>query len=183
MEKQQKKSNTSAPKKETKFKEQPESKKQSELISSISISLIQLVSENRSKSNYKAQLKAQAHSPFTSLSIPCISLSDYLHRIWKYSNMDESSLILALIYIDRLCKKKKIILTEFNVHRILFSSLLISIKFNEDKYFTNKYYSKIGGMGLKQLNDMEMEFLVNINFDMFVEPRFYEKYERNLSVR
>lgn len=183
MEKQENKNSKSDPKKEIKFQEQPESKKQSDLISSISISLIQLVSENRSKSNYKAQLKAQAHSPFTSLSIPSISLSDYLHRIWKYSKMDESSLILGLIYIDRFCKKKKVILTEFNVHRILFSSLLISIKFNEDKYFTNKYYSKIGGMDLRQLNDMEMEFLININFDMFVEPKFYEKYEKNLSIR
>ena len=88
-----------------------------------------------------------------------------------------------VLYIDRFCKKKKVILTEFNVHRILFSSLLISIKFNEDKYFTNKYYSKIGGMDLRQLNDMEMEFLININFDMFVEPKFYEKYEKNLSIR
>ena len=96
MEKQENKNSKSDPKKEIKFQEQPESKKQSDLISSISISLIQLVSENRSKSNYKAQLKAQAHSPFTSLSVPSISLSDYLHRIWKYSKMDESSLILGL---------------------------------------------------------------------------------------
>ena len=158
-------------KKYNKIQEQGESFIQTKIISSISITLIQLVSENRTKPDYKTKLKLQIHSPFTSLSIPSISLSDYLHRIWKYSKMDESSLIFALVYIDRMCTKNNIILTEFNVHRILFSSILIAIKFNEDKFFTNKYYSKIGGMELKQLNEMEMEFLVAINFHMFIENK------------
>ena len=83
--------------------------------------------------------------------------------------------------MDRLCKKKKIILTEFNVHRILFCCVIITVKFNEDKYYTNKYYSKIGGMDLKQLNEMEMELLISINFDLFIESKVYDKYYRNLS--
>ena len=158
-----------------KFHEQPESELQSQLITSISFSLIQLVSENRSRPFFKSKIKAQAHSPFTSLSIPSISLSDYLHRIWKYSKIEETSLIIGLIYIDRLCKKKKIILTEFNVHRIVFCCIIIAVKFNEDKY-----YSKIGGMDLKQLNEMEMELLISINFDLFIESKVYDKYYRNL---
>lgn len=81
--------------------------------------------------------------------------------------------------MDRLCKKKKIMLTEFNVHRILFCCIIIAVKFNEDKYYTNKYYSKIGGMDLKQLN--EMELLISINFDLFIESKVYDKYYRNLS--
>ena len=170
-------------KKYNKIQEQGESFIQTKIISSISITLIQLVSENRTKPDYKTKLKLQIHSPFTSLSIPSISLSDYLHRIWKYSKMDESSLIFALVYIDRMCTKNNIILTEFNVHRILCSSILIAIKFNEDKFFTNKYYSKIGGMELKQLNEMEMEFLVAINFHMFIENKLFEKYKRNLYIQ
>ena len=83
--------------------------------------------------------------------------------------------------MDRLCKKKKIMLTEFNVHRILFCCIITAVKFNEDKYYTNKYYSKIGGMDLKQLNEMEMELLISINFDLFIESKVYDKYYRNLS--
>ena len=151
------------------FHEQPESQFQTQLITSISFSLIQLVSENRSRPSFKSKIKAQAHSPFTSLSIPSISVCDYLHRLWKYSKMEETSLIIGLIYIDRLCKKKKIVLTEFKVHRILFCCIIIAVKFNEDKYYTNRYYSKIGGMDLRQLNEMEMELLLNINFDLYIE--------------
>lgn len=139
------------------FHEQPESQFQTQLITSISFSLIQLVSENRSRPSFKSKIKAQAHSPFK-----------------------ETSLIIGLIYIDRLCKKKKIVLTEFNVHRILFCCIIIAVKFNEDKYYTNRYYSKIGGMDLRQLNEMEMELLLNINFDLYIEDKVYDKYYRNL---
>ena len=55
------------------FHEQPESQFQTQLITSISFSLIQLVSENRSRPSFKSKIKAQAHSPFTSLSIPSIT--------------------------------------------------------------------------------------------------------------
>ena len=83
--------------------------------------------------------------------------------------------------MDRLCKKKKIMLTEFNVHRILFCCIIIAVKFNADKYYTSKCYSKNGGMDLKQLNEMEMELLISINFDLFIESKVYDKYYRNLS--
>ena len=50
-----------------------------------------------------------------------------------------------------------------------FVAIIIEVKFNEDKYYTNRYYSKIGGMDLRQLNEMEMELLLNINFDLYIE--------------
>ena len=50
-----------------------------------------------------------------------------------------------------------------------FVAIIIAVKFNEDKYYTNRYYSKIGGMDLRQLNEMEMELLLNINFDLYIE--------------
>ena len=36
-------------------------------------------------------------------------------------------------------------------------------------------------MDLKQLNEMEMELLISINFDLFIESKVYDKYYRNLS--
>ena len=61
-----------------------------------------------------------------------------------------------------------------------FGAIIIAVKFNEDKYYTNRYYSKIGGMDLRQLNEMEMELLLNINFDLYIEDKVYDKYYRNL---
>ena len=87
---------------------------------------------------------------------------------------------MALIYIDRPRKNNKIFLTEFNVQRILFSAIILSIKYNEDKYYSNLYYAKIGGLKLKKLNKLEMKFLVGISFKLFIDSKDYEKYDTNL---
>ena len=62
----------------------------------------------------------------------------------KYSKMDISSLIIAIIYLDRFCNKNKYILTKNNIYIILSTVCLISIKFNEDYPVSYKYYSEIG---------------------------------------
>ena len=71
-------------------------------------------------------------------------------------------------------------LTEYNVYRILFGSIMASIKFNEDKFYSNIFYAKIGGVEVKQLNLLEYEFLIGINFDLFVDTKMYQKYEMTL---
>ena len=154
--------------------------KDNALLFSISMTLLQIVSENHSKPTYKSKLKSQSKQIFSSKNLPKISLSDYLHRIIKYTKIEESTVIMALIYIDRLCRKRKIMLTEYNVYRILFGSILAAIKFNEDKFYSNIFYAKIGGVEVKQLNQLEYEFLLGINFDLFVDAKMYQKYEMTL---
>ncbi len=105
-----------------------------------------------------------------------ISVLDILY----YSKIEDSTLISALIYLDRYCKKQKIILTEYNIHRLFFICVIIAIKFLEDKYFTNVFYSKICGVKISKLNKMEYEFVCGINFDLYIEKSFYYKYENLL---
>ena len=55
---------------------------------------------------------------FHSKKIPGISIRDYLVRIIKCSKCSEESLVLALIYIDRLTERnKKFIIKSLNIHR------------------------------------------------------------------
>ena len=68
----------------------------------------------------------------------------------------------------------KIILTEFNVHRMFFSSLLLAIKYNEDNFYTNKFYSNVSGLKCSELNNLELKFVTEIKFDLFVDKNLYE---------
>ena len=77
--------------------------------------------------NYKEIVKKQSKMAFSANSIPSISINDYLTRIQVYSGIEKSTLILSLIQIDHLCKKAELILTYYNIHRILFGAVLISI--------------------------------------------------------
>jgi hypothetical protein len=56
-------------------------------------------------------------SGFTSKKPPAITIEAYLERILKYSHIEESTLILSLIYIDRVCDINNIQMTNFNIHR------------------------------------------------------------------
>ena len=107
---------------------------------------------------------------------PSISIYDYLDRIQKYLNVNNSTLILSLIYIDRMCKEKGIKLRKNNIHRILFTSIVISIKYNEDKFCKNSFYAKVGGISVKELTKLENAFLKLIEFKLFVADDLFQKY-------
>ena len=141
------------------------------LVKEIADILYSIVLKN--KKNKKAK---NENSPFVHKNTPTISIYDYLLRIVYYSKIDKSTLIMSLIYIDKICLKKDIILTKYNVHRILFSSILAAIKFNEDKICDNSFYSKVAGISLKELNALENKFLKIIDFDLFISKEVYGKY-------
>ena len=113
---------------------------------------------------------------------PKISIYDYLLRIQKYSGIEDSTLITSLIYIDRICSKKGIILTNHNIHRLLFSSILVAIKYNEDIIYDNSFYSKIAGVTVSELKKLEYEFLKIIDFKLFVLDNLYQKYFQYLNM-
>lgn len=150
------------------------------LNSNISISLLNLISENKLKKNFKHLLKKQKNIIFNLKQIPKISVGDFIYRITYYSKIEDSTLISGLILLDRYCKKQKIILTIFNVHRLISISIIVAIKLLEDKYFTNKYYSKICGIDLSLLNQLEYEFICGLNFNLYIEKNFYYKYQNLL---
>ena len=155
-------------------------KKNLVLIKSISNALTTILEENKKLDNYKEIIKKQSKMVFSANSIPGISIKDYLIRIQTYSNIEKSTLILTLIQIDHICRKADIILTYYNIHRLLFGAVLISIKYNEDSYYDNKFYSEIAGVKLKELKMMEYTFLELNDFNVFVNDEEYEQYRQNL---
>ena len=148
-----------------------------DLIKAISTTLNSILDQNKHLDNYKEILKAQSHTVFGGNLIPNISIKDYLLRIQNYANIEKSTLILSLIYIDRLCNQGKVTLTYYNIHRILFSAVLISIKYNEDNFYDNKYYAQIAGVKLKELKTLEYFFIKMLNCNLYVNREDYDKYE------
>ena len=114
------------------------------------------------------------------LKIPNILIYDYIIRIQTYSLIKKNTLILFLIYIDRLCKLCKLTLTYYNIHRIVFAAILIAIKSNEDNFYDNKYYSEISGVKLKELKLIEYQFVELIDFNMYVSDEIFNKYNTYL---
>ena len=159
-------------------KDSPQSKLPNyDLLRTISITLSSILDTNKTLEGFKETIKLQSHQVFSSTIIPSISIMDYLIRIQTYSNIEKSTLIISLIYIDRLCHKAKVTLTYYNIHRILFSAILLSIKYNEDNFYDNKYYSQIAGVKLKELKTLEYNFIKMLNCELYVSRDIYDKYQ------
>ena len=119
--------------------------------------------------------------PFLMRNIPPISIKDYLERLCKYSKINTSTIILILIYIDRICNIQKFKLTYYNVHKLILASMIIAIKYNEDEYYSNKFYSKLGGVSISEIVFLEYNFLSLIHYNLFVNNALFKKYNDYIS--
>lgn len=56
-------------------------------------------------------------------------------------------------------------------------SLVVAIKFFDDKYCKNSYYSRVGGLQVEEFNKLEVKFLHKyINYELFVDNETYDSY-------
>jgi hypothetical protein len=142
--------------------------------------LLQLIKQNESKKNFDSILKKQKNDIFSSENIPNISILDYLIRIQKYSKIEENTLICSLIYLDKFSLSKKITITKYNIHKILFLSIFSSLKWNEDLKHKLDYYCKISGIQKKDFFELEEEFAKIIEFKYYINENVFNKYKNYL---
>ena len=58
--------------------------------------------------------------------------------------------------------------------------MILAIKYNEDDYYSNEYYAKVGGVNQSEFNELEYNFLVLLNFETYINYKVYENYETQL---
>jgi hypothetical protein len=142
----------------------------------ISDLFINICEENKiKKSNKNFIIKS-----FTNKFIPSISIKDYILRLAKHSKVNESTIIIVLIYIDRICNINHLNLTYYNIHKLILASFILAIKYNEENYYSMAFYSKIGGISLSELNNLEFECLILIRYNLFIQPKLFDKYYKDL---
>ncbi|KAG6579857.1 uncharacterized protein IUM83_09969 [Phytophthora cinnamomi] len=118
---------------------------------------------------------------FEAFRAPGISVRDYLARIHKYASCSPECFVLALVYMDRLHQMQGFVLTELNVHRVVITSVVLAAKFFDDHYFNNAYYAKVGGVPCPEMNELEVEYLLLINFSLHVNSETYARYYNELA--
>eukprot|EP00927_Polykrikos_kofoidii_P051157 TRINITY_DN44958_c0_g1_i1.p1 TRINITY_DN44958_c0_g1~~TRINITY_DN44958_c0_g1_i1.p1 ORF type:complete len:206 (-),score=29.09 TRINITY_DN44958_c0_g1_i1:162-779(-) len=120
---------------------------------------------------------------FDSSAVPPISVEKYLLRLFSSFRCSDATFVAALIVMDRLLEYDggRIPLTMRNVHRVFLASLVVSVKYHEDRVYSNSHYAKSGGVQLREVNRLERVVLVAIDFDLRVQPQQYRLYESMLS--
>jgi hypothetical protein len=146
------------------------------IIEIISDLLVKICEENKPK-KHKRNILLKS---FTCKTIPSINIKDYFLRLSKNSKINHSTIIVQLIYIDRICKMNNVILTYYNIHKLILAAFVLAIKYNEDTYYSNIDYSKIGGVSVIELNNLEFQYLILIDFKLFVQTELFYKYYNDI---
>jgi hypothetical protein len=113
---------------------------------------------------------------FHSLKVPPISVIDYLSRLHKYFLCSDECFVLALVYIDKVCKASSVTVCELSIHRLLFTAVMVAAKFHDDTFYSNGYYARVGGLSVKDVNALEAAMLELLGWNALVTTEEYQLY-------
>lgn len=111
-------------------------------------------------------------SYFFSVQAANISPSQYATRLRRYAKCSDTVYIHALVLLRRLAKSDpRLKLSPYNAHRLLITALVISAKFVEHAWYSNKYYAAVGGISsVREMNNLEVEMLKLLDYRVLVTP-------------
>lgn len=109
----------------------------------------------------------QAHAEF--LANPSNDIHFFVPRLVNEGRFPESSLAVALFYLNRIRKQLgQHVITTINVHRLFTAAYIVAAKFVTDRPFSLNRLSTATGFSLQLLKMMEREFLQLMKWDLFV---------------
>ena len=142
-----------------------------------------LFDSNESNSTSCSSIESKDSGNCDSTFLNKIDKYDFNTFIKKFSKnfqLDENTLILSLMNLDKILKDNFII-TEKNVGYLFYTSMVVSQKFYEDEPFDNKIYAKYVGISSTELTQLELEFLEMMGFNLFVPEEKFFNYKNRMA--
>jgi hypothetical protein len=89
-----------------------------------------------------------------------------------------------VFYIDRLCSLyPAFTISSLTVHRFLIAAATVASKGLSDSFWTNSTYARVGGVSLRELALLELEFLWRVQWRIVPKPEVLEDYYKSLVER
>lgn len=109
---------------------------------------------------------------------PALSLTHYVERFVNFTAAPREVFVAAIAYIDRFLATNpaRVELALCNVHRLFAVAFVVAAKFASDLYNSNKYYARVAGVSLEELNVLERAFLADLGYSLNVTPEQYAAY-------
>lgn len=115
---------------------------------------------------------------------PAISIHAYLNRIIVHATPSQPILLSVVYWIDRLCSRySHFNISSLTVHRYLITATTVAAKGLSDSFWTNSTYAKVGGVSIKELFLLELEFLERMDWKIIPPADLLVKYYENLVAR
>eukprot|EP00796_Vickermania_ingenoplastis_P013334 gene13334-9167_t len=122
----------------------------------------------------RGEQRQQDISLFHSMQVPSLSIHDYVIRIARYASCSPECFVIALLLIHRYQYFTRMTLSLRNAHRLVITAVLVSTKSRDDIFFSNDYFSSIGGLQPKEMGALERRFLDDIQWSTYVDWAEYQ---------
>ncbi|CAM42370.1 putative cyclin 11 [Leishmania braziliensis MHOM/BR/75/M2904] len=100
-----------------------------------------------------------------------------LTRFAEYTYISVSTLLSAVIYLDRLClRHPRLLLTTRNIEKLLVAAVRIASKVVDLRSVNNKNFASVFSVPVQDMNELESEFLKLMSFDVFLSPKEFNNY-------
>lgn len=144
-----------------------------------------IIEENAKSTPYSIQNKYENIEKmfnFTEKNPQLMSFVDCVYSIKMILNPEISTLVLTLIYIDRVSQsqEKQIMINNNNVYKLFVIAFFIASKYNEDFHVPIKILSHVSKLPFVELFELENLFFKLIKFNLYINEETYNIYYKYL---
>ncbi|EST08377.1 Cyclin PHO80-like protein [Kalmanozyma brasiliensis GHG001] len=109
--------------------------------------------------------------------------TDFVRNMLNTTQVSKSVIILALLYIHRLKSKNPGLRgQEGSEFRLFVTALMLANKFLDDHTYTNKTWSELSGLKLKDVTKMEIEFWLGLSSNIHASDADFRSWIGTLEV-
>ena len=105
--------------------------------------------------------------PFVRSSIPSVTFSAYMERLFRYCQPEPIHLLAIVAYSERLRRYHRIYLPPSGWHRFVVAAWIVSGKaLIGDQYWTNQYWARVSGMSVAEICLLETELIAILDWHL-----------------
>jgi len=97
------------------------------------------------------------------------SFRKWVHQMLCATRLPSATILMSMFYLaDRMSRLRSDV--KHDIHRSLTIALVLGSKFLDDNTFINRSWSEVSGISVKELNMLEMEWLMDMCFKLHRDP-------------
>ena len=118
---------------------------------------------------------------FVSEAFPTLSFQKWAATTLATTQVSKSVIILALLFIYRLKERNPGVKGKIgSEYRLLTVALMLGNKYLDDNTYTNKTWAEVSGISVGEVHVMEVEFLSNMRYTLYVNHDDWTEWEAKL---
>ncbi|GAB1212588.1 hypothetical protein ATERTT37_001727 [Aspergillus terreus] len=116
-------------------------------------------------------------------SIPSANFQKWVTNILSTTQVSQNVVLLALLFIYRLKETNASVRgKKGSEYRLMTIALMLGNKFLDDNTYTNKTWAEVSGISVQEIHVMEVEFLSNVRYNLFVSSANWAKWHAKLGI-